>query len=101
MAVGNRIEDLEFFYTEPFQWSTRVLDYVLESGGKVYGLRARIRRYKPGPNDNTMRSFLLKIRDGHAASRISSQLHLCLRPQNLGLQERQAGRRQDSSALQQ
>ena len=62
MAMGNRSEDLEFFYSEPFKWRTTVLDYVLENGGKVYGLRARIHGHNAGANANAMRSFLLRIR---------------------------------------
>jgi hypothetical protein len=62
MAMGNRSEDLEFFYTEPFRWRTTVLDNVLDNGGKVYGLRARIHGYKQGSEANAMRSFLLRIR---------------------------------------
>jgi len=62
MAMGNQSEDLEFFHSEPFRWHTTVLDYVLENGGAIYGLRARIHGYKQGPNANAMRSFLLKIR---------------------------------------
>jgi hypothetical protein len=62
MAMGNRPEDLEFFYSEPFRWRTTVLDYVLDNGGPIYGLRARIHGYKASANANVMRSFLLKIR---------------------------------------
>jgi len=61
MAMCNRSEDLQFFYEKPFKWWTEVLDYVLEDGGNVYGIRARIHRYKerePAP----LRSFLLTIR---------------------------------------
>jgi hypothetical protein len=62
MVMGNRSEDLEFFYSEPFQWHSTVLDYVLTGGGKVYGLRAKFHRYKEEPNPKPMRSFLLSIR---------------------------------------
>jgi len=62
MVMGNRSEDLEFFYSEPFQWHSTVLDYVLTGGGKVYGLRAKFHRYKEGANPKPMCSFLLNIR---------------------------------------
>ena len=62
MVMGNRSEDLEFFYSEPFQWHSTVLDYVLTGGGKVYGLRAKFHRYKEGASPKPMRSFLLTIR---------------------------------------
>ena len=62
MVMGNRSEDLEFFYSEPFQWHSTVLDYVLTGGGKVYGLRAKFHRYKEGTNPKPLRSFLLTIR---------------------------------------
>lgn len=61
MAMGNRSEDLEFFYEKPFRWWTEVLDYVMEDGGNRYGIRAHVRRYKekePAP----LRSFLLTVR---------------------------------------
>ena len=61
MVMGNRSEDLEFFYSEPFRWHSTVLDYVLTGGGKVYGLRARFRRYKEARNPKP-HSFLLIIR---------------------------------------
>jgi hypothetical protein len=62
MVMGNRSEDLEFFYSEPFRWHSTVLDYVLSGGGKVYGLRATFRRYKEGTSPKPLRSFLLNIR---------------------------------------
>jgi hypothetical protein len=62
MVMGNRSEDLEFFYSEPFQWHSTVLDYVLTGGGKIYGLRAKFHRYKEAPSPKPMCSFLLNIR---------------------------------------
>ena len=62
MVMGNRSEDLEFFYSQPFKWYTTVLDYVLTDGGKVYGLRAKFHRYKEGAAAQAVRSFLLNIR---------------------------------------
>ncbi len=62
MVMGNRSEDLEFFYNEPFRWHSTVLDYVLTGGGKVYGLRARFHRYKEGASPKPLQSFLLTIR---------------------------------------
>ena len=62
MAMGNRSEDLEFFYSEPFQWHSTVLDYVLAGGGKVYGLRAHYHPYPGGACAKSSRSFLLRIR---------------------------------------
>lgn len=62
MAMGNRSEDLEFFYSDPFQWHSTVLDYVLTGGGKMYGLRVKFRRYKEGANPKPMRSYLLNVR---------------------------------------
>jgi len=62
MVMGNRSEDLEFFYSKPFKWWTEVLDYVMQDGGDVYGIRARIHRYKEKGNVAPVRSFLLTIR---------------------------------------
>ncbi|MGA2616990.1 MAG: hypothetical protein ABSF26_05215 [Thermoguttaceae bacterium] len=62
MVMGNRSEDLEFFYSRPFKWYSTVLDYVLTDGGPVYGLRARFHRYKEGANPKPLRSYLLQIR---------------------------------------
>jgi len=62
MAMGNRSEELEFFYSEPFKWRSQILDYVLENGGKVYGLRIRMKRYKEGPVPKPLRSFLFHLR---------------------------------------
>jgi hypothetical protein len=62
MAMGNKSEELEFFYSEPFKWYATVLDYVLTNGGKVYGLRAKIHRYKEWGGAKPLRSFLLQIR---------------------------------------
>jgi hypothetical protein len=62
MAMGNRSEDLEFFYSGPFRWHSTVLDYVLTGGGNVYGLRARIRPGWAGARPQPLRSYLLKIR---------------------------------------
>jgi hypothetical protein len=62
MVMGNRSEDLEFFYEKPFKYWTHVLDYVMEGGGRKYGIRAKVHRYKEEPNPSGMRSFLLTIR---------------------------------------
>jgi hypothetical protein len=62
MAMCNRSEDLEFFYQKPFKWWTEVLDYAMEDGGNVYGIRARVRRYKEKVPPAPLRSFLLSIR---------------------------------------
>ena len=61
-CMGDVPEDLEFFYDKPFRYSNRVLDFVMEGGGKVYGIRAKIRRYKEGGRAKAMRSFLLRVR---------------------------------------
>jgi hypothetical protein len=62
MVMGNRSEDLEFFYSEPFQWHSTVLDYVLSGGGRVYGLRAKFRPAWAGARPKPLRSYLLNIR---------------------------------------
>jgi hypothetical protein len=62
MAMGNKSEDLQFFYSEPFKFHSTVLDYVLEGGGKVCGLRAVYHAYQPGWNPKGMRSFLFQYR---------------------------------------
>ncbi len=62
MVMGNRSEDLEFFYSEPFQWHSTVLDYVLTGGGKVYGLRAKFHPYKEDTSRKSLRSYLLTVR---------------------------------------
>jgi hypothetical protein len=56
MAMGNRSEDLEFFYSAPFNWHSTVLDYVLEGGGRICGLRVHYRL----PASQLVRSFLLE-----------------------------------------
>lgn len=62
MAMGNRSQDLEFFYEKPFTYWTHVLDYVMEGGGRRFGIRARVHRYKEDPSPAPMRSFLLTVR---------------------------------------
>ena len=84
MVMGNRSEDLEFFYSEPFQWHSTVLDYVLSGGGKIYGLRAKFHRYKEGTGPKPMRSYLLNHPHRRAAGRVSSQLYSRQRPAGVG-----------------
>jgi hypothetical protein len=61
MSMGNNSEDLQFFYEKPFRWYTPNLDYVMEGGGKKFGVRAAIHPYyKGGPKGN--RSYLLTYR---------------------------------------
>jgi hypothetical protein len=62
MAMGNVSEDLEFFYEKPFKWSTRVLDYVMEGGGRKFGIRATIRPYRNQGVFPGHRSYLLRYR---------------------------------------
>jgi hypothetical protein len=62
MAMGNVSEHLEFFYEKPFRYWTHVLDYVMEGGGKKYGIRATIRRYKEQGKVEGHRSFILQVR---------------------------------------
>jgi hypothetical protein len=62
MAMGNNSEDLEFFYEKPFKWWNHVLDYVMEGGGRKFGIRAKIHRYKEQPTPAAMRSFLFTLR---------------------------------------
>jgi len=62
MAMGNVSEDLEFFYEKPFKWSTRVLDYVMEGGGRKFGIRATIRPYRNQGVLPGRRSYLLWYR---------------------------------------
>jgi len=59
---GNVSEDLEFFYEKPFRYYNQVADFVMERGGRVYGIRARVRRYKEAGAVKPMRSFLLTVR---------------------------------------
>ena len=62
MVMGNVSEHLEFFYEKPFRWWTNVLDYVMDGGGRVYGIRATIKPYREKgvfPGD---RSYLLWYR---------------------------------------
>ena len=62
MAMGNKSEELEFFYEKPFKWWNHILDYVMEGGGKKFGVRATVHRYKEQPSPKRMRSFLLTLR---------------------------------------
>jgi|GEM_PF-2098853 len=62
MAMGNVSEDLEFFYQKPFRWSNRVLDYVMEGGGRKFGIRATIRPYKNQGVFPGRRSYLIWYR---------------------------------------
>jgi len=63
MAMGNDSEDMEFFYEKPFRWWGAVLDYVMEGGGRVYGVRVRYRRYKgTGAKVRGGRSYLFYLR---------------------------------------
>ena len=62
MAMGNNSEDLEFFYEKPFKWWSEVLDYVMQDGGRKYGIRARVHRYKEQGKVPGHRSFLLTVR---------------------------------------
>ncbi|MGD0092924.1 MAG: hypothetical protein ABSE73_23680 [Planctomycetota bacterium] len=64
MAMCNVSEDLEFFYEKehPFRYWTGVLDFVMEGGGRKYGLRATIRRYKGQPPPPGCCSYLLQYR---------------------------------------
>jgi len=62
MAMGNVSEDLEFFFDKPFKWSTRVLDYVMEDGGKKFGIRATVRPYGGQGVFPGRRSYLLTYR---------------------------------------
>ncbi len=59
---GNSSEDMEFFYEKPFHYYNQALDFVMEDGGKVYGIRARVRRYKEAPKPKALRSFVLSLR---------------------------------------
>src|SRR5437660_469006 len=38
MVMGNVSDHLEFFYEKPFRWWTHVLDYVMEGGGRKFGI---------------------------------------------------------------
>lgn len=60
MAMGNHSEDLTFFYQKPFRWWTEVLDYVMQDGGDIYGIRATIHGYKSKPAAHC--SYLLLMR---------------------------------------
>src|SRR5438874_2465469 len=42
MVMGNVSDHIEFFYQKPFRWSNHVLDYVMEGGGRTFGVRATI-----------------------------------------------------------
>ena len=62
MAMGNDSGDLEFFYQKPFKWSNRVLDYVMEGGGRKFGIRATVRGYGGDGVFPGNRSYLLSYR---------------------------------------
>lgn len=62
MAMGNISEHLEFFYEKPFRYWTHTLDYVMDGGGRKFGIRATIRRYKEQGKVAGRRSFLLWYR---------------------------------------
>ena len=59
MVMGNASEDLEFFYQKPFKWSNRVLDYVMEGGGRKFGIRATLHGYGGDGVFPGNRSYLL------------------------------------------
>lgn len=44
-CTGSVSKDVEFFYDKPFRWWNAVLDFVMDGGGKTYGIRATYRRY--------------------------------------------------------
>ncbi len=61
-VMGNESQDLMFFYSTPtFRWWTQVLDYVMQDGGDVYGIRAIVHPYKD-KTYLTHRSYLLTVR---------------------------------------
>lgn len=62
MVMGNVSDHLQFFYQKPFTWSSRVLDYVMEGGGKTYGVRATIHPYGDRGTFPAGRSYLLWYR---------------------------------------
>jgi hypothetical protein len=62
MVMGNVSEDLEFFYQKPFKWSNRVLDYVMEGGGRKFGIRATLHGYGGEGLFPGNRSYLLSYR---------------------------------------
>lgn len=62
MVMGNVSDHLEFFYEKPFKWSTRVLDYVMDGGGRRFGIRATLHPFRDQGVFEGNRSYLLRYR---------------------------------------